>query len=309
MTSTAHSGAEPARAGRRPISSPENRGVRAPRLEVAAPAKLNLFLHVTGRRPDGYHLLESLIVPIDLCDSIVLTDRPDGVISRSSPTPGVSVDDDLAVGAARALQRATGCARGVDIAIEKRIPMGAGLGGGSSDAASVLLALNRLWALALPRAELARVGVTLGADVPFFVGGGPAIARGIGEALMPTSVPRYWFALAVPAVHVATAGIFAAPELTRDTPSAKISVFSEGYGRNDLQPVAVARFPEVAVALSVLARHSSAVRMTGSGGCVFSPFLLRADAEAAVASSRKALPGARVVMASTLAHHPLSAFA
>ena len=307
--STAHPGAEPAREGLRPMSSLRNCGLCAPRLEVAAPAKLNLFLHVTGRRPDGYHLLESLLVPIDLCDSIVLNDRADRVISRSSPTPGVSEDDDLAMRAARALQRATGCARGVDIAIEKRIPMGAGLGGGSSDAASVLLALNRLWALALPRAELARIGMTLGADVPFFVGGGPAIARGIGEALTPTSIPRYWFALVVPAVHVATAGVFATPELTRDTPSAKMSVFSEGYGRNDLQPVAVARFPEIAGALTVLARHSKAVRMTGSGGCVFATFQSRADAETAVASSRKVLPGARVVMTSTLANHPLAAFA
>lgn len=305
MTSPAHPEVELARDG----SRGENWGMRACRLEVAAPAKLNLFLHVTGRRGDGYHFLESLLVPVDLCDSIVLDARADGIISRSSAMPGVSVDDDLAVRAARALQQASGCARGVDIAIEKRIPMGAGLGGGSSDAASVLLALNRLWELALPRAELARIGVTLGADVPFFIGGGPAIARGIGEALTPISIPRCWIALTVPAVHVATAGVFAAPELTRDTPSAKMDVFSEGYGRNDLQPVAVARFPEIAGALAVLARYSSAVRMTGSGGCVFAPFLSRADAEAAAASGRKALPGARVVVTSTLAHHPLAAFA
>jgi 4-diphosphocytidyl-2-C-methyl-D-erythritol kinase len=275
-------------------------------LIVPAPAKINLFLHVTGRRADGYHELESLFVALDFGDTVTLARRDDGAIRRSVDLPGVPPSADLAVRAAHALQRETGSAYGVDIGVDKRIPQGAGLGGGSSDAASVLLALNRLWHLHLPRAALLRIGRSLGADVPFFVFGRPAIARGIGERLTAVSLPPAWIALVSPGTKVPTATIFAAPELTRDTPSAKIDVFSEGYGRNDLQAVAVARFPAIAVALAALGQQA---RMTGSGSSVFAVFATEAEAKAALAGVAQAAPGSHGIVARTLARHPLAAFA
>jgi 4-diphosphocytidyl-2-C-methyl-D-erythritol kinase len=276
------------------------------RLVVAAPAKVNLFLHVTGRRGDGYHEIESLMAPLDFGDTVSLALRDDGAIVRTRDVAGVAADDDLAIRAARALKRESACEQGVDLAIDKRIPQGGGLGGGSSDAASVLIALNALWRLRWPRERLARIGAALGADVPFFLGDGPAIARGIGERLTPVSLPPAWIALIVPSVHVRTAEIFAAPELTRATPSAKINVFSESYGRNDLQGVAAARYPEVAEALARLAARSNAARMTGSGACVFAPFTVEADACAACADRP---PGMRGIVARTLARHPLATLA
>jgi 4-diphosphocytidyl-2-C-methyl-D-erythritol kinase len=185
------------------------------RLIVPAPAKVNLFLHVTGRRADGYHTLESLIALIDLADTITLTRRDDGVIRRDGDVTGVPEEHDLALRAARALHAATGARHGVDIILAKRIPLGSGLGGGSSDAASVLLALNRLWELGLPRADLLRLALQLGADVPLFVAGENAVARGIGDVLAPVSLPPCFVALAFPPAVVSTADIFAAPELTR----------------------------------------------------------------------------------------------
>jgi len=276
------------------------------KLTVPAPAKLNLFLHVTGRRADGYHTLETLFVALDFGDSITLVTRDDGAISRSGADFGVAPEHDLALRAASALKRATGCMRGVDIAVVKRIPLGGGLGGGSSDAASVLLALNRLWELGMSRDQLARVGIELGADVPFFLSTEPALARGIGERLTRVSLPSFWVAVLVPACSVSTATIFAASELTRDGSSAKIDVFSEGYGRNDLQAVAVARHPEVATALAALRVQSSTARMTGSGGCVFASFATEAQARAAIAARPQAMQG---FVARTLARHPLAAFA
>ena len=283
------------------------------RLVVPAPAKVNLFLHVIGRRADGYHELESLMVLVDLHDSIELTHRSDGRIGRLRALPGVAEDDDLTVRAARALAAATGCTQGADIAVDKRIPQGGGLGGGSSDAASVLIALNRLWGLGCPRAELARIGGTLGADVPFFIGGEPAIARGIGERLAPVSAPALWFALVCPDAVVPTAVIFADAELTRSTPSAKMDVFSEGYGRNDLQAVAAARFPVVADAIAALARTVGDIgdeaprmlRMTGSGACVVAAFAVESHAQRSVAR----LPAScRGIVVRTLARHPLQAW-
>jgi 4-diphosphocytidyl-2-C-methyl-D-erythritol kinase len=276
------------------------------KLTVPAPAKVNLFLHVTGRRADGYHTLDSLVALIDLADTITLARRDDGVIRRERDVPGVPENADLAVRAARALQAAAGSRFGVDLVLDKRIPMGSGLGGGSSDAASVLLALNRLWDLALPRAELLTLAVRLGADVPLFVAGENAIARGIGELLTPVSLPAFFIALAFPPVAVPTADIFAAPELTRATASAKIDVFSEGYGRNDLAPVTASRFPAVAATIEALSRASPQARMTGSGACVFAAFPTEDQAHHALTY----LPASvgRCV-ARTLTRHPLAAFA
>ena len=273
---------------------------------VAAPAKVNLFLHVTGRRADGYHTIESLFALVDLADVVTLDVRDDGAIVRANDVAGVPLADDLALRAARALRLASGVPLGVTLAIDKRIPIGGGLGGGSSDAASVLLALNRLWRLGLPRSELARIGATLGADVPFFVGGDNAVARGIGEQLTAVSLPRIWLLLARPPVAVSTAQIFAAPELTRSASSAKIDVFSEGYGRNDLEAVAAARFPAVAAAIAALKSVSPHARMTGSGACVIAAFGNEREAQRA----RRALPATIVgTVVRTLDRHPLAAFA
>ena len=281
---------------------------RMPRdtLIVPAPAKVNLFLHVTGRRDDGYHLLESLFALVDLADTVTLARRDDRAIVRARVVPGVAEHTDLAMRAAFALREATGTPFGASIAVEKRIPMGGGLGGGSSDAASVLLGLNRLWGLGLSRAELAGIGVQLGADVPFFVHGENAIVRGIGEVIAPVSLPRQWLALALPAVQVPTAAIFAAAELTRSTRSAKINVFSVGYGRNDLEPVAAARHPDVAAALAALGRAAGNARMSGSGSSVF------AACESAGTARKVVLalpPGLRGLVVRTLARHPLASFA
>ena len=281
---------------------------RMPRdtLVVPAPAKVNLFLHVTGRRDDGYHLLESLFALVDLADTVTLARRDDRAIVRARVVPGVAEHTDLAMRAAFALREATGTPFGASIAVEKRIPMGGGLGGGSSDAASVLLGLNRLWGLGLSRAELAGIGVQLGADVPFFVHGENAIVRGIGEVIAPVSLPRQWLALALPAVQVPTATIFAAAELTRSTRSAKINVFSVGYGRNDLEPVAAARHPDVAAALAALGRAAGNARMSASGSSVCAACASAGTAREAVL----ALPaGLRGLVVRTLARHPLASFA
>jgi 4-diphosphocytidyl-2-C-methyl-D-erythritol kinase len=272
-------------------------------LVVPAPAKVNLFLHVTGRRPDGYHLLESLFALVDLADTVTLAPRDDAQVVRPREVDGVPQDEDLAVRAARALQQATGTRRGVTLDLAKRIPMGAGLGGGSSDAASVLVALNRLWQLGLSRAELSRIGLTLGADVPFFVHGEHAIVRGIGEVVKSVSLPPQWLALAMPPVHVPTRAVFADPELTRSTPSAKIDVFSEGYGRNDLQAVVTRGYPPVAQAVRALEAVSRGARMTGSGACA----IAWCDSEEQARDAVAALPagtGGRVVR--TLSRHPLA---
>jgi 4-diphosphocytidyl-2-C-methyl-D-erythritol kinase len=275
-------------------------------LVVPAPAKVNLFLHVTGRRADGYHLLESLFVLIDLADTVTLTRRDDGHVRRINEVDGVPEADDLTVRAAYALQHATGCALGVDLTLVKRIPQGAGLGGGSSDAASVLLALNRLWALGMDRPALQRVAGSLGADVAFFVGGEHAVARGMGELLTPVTLPPVWLALACADVHVTTASIFDAPELTRTTPSAKITLFSESYGRNDLEAVTASRFPPVAEAVAALSHPPRQARMTGSGACVFAICSSAREARDAIARLPPHINGH---LARTLAQHPLARFA
>jgi len=233
-----------------------------------APAKLNLFLHVIGRRLDGYHLLQSVFRFIDASDIAWLGTRDDGKIVRLADLPGVPEDRDLTVCAARLLQARTGCKLGADIRLEKRLPLGGGLGGGSSDAATVLLALNRLWKLELSRAELQEMALQLGADVPVFLFGESAFAEGVGEKLTPINLPPAWYVVLTPPVEVSTKAVFASPELTRNTPPIKISDFLAGAGGNDLQPVVASNYPEVARHLAWLGQFGQA-RMTGSGACVF----------------------------------------
>ena len=239
--------------------------------DVPAPAKLNLFLHVIGRRPDGMHLLQSAFMRIDWCDTLHFELRPGGGITREdlgAPLPA----EDIVVAAARALQRAGGIAAGVHIAIDKRVPSEAGMGGGSSDAASCLLALNRLWGLHLPLARLAQIGLALGADVPFFLHGRNAWVEGIGERSTPLTLPRARFAVVKPSEGVATAPVFADPQLKRDTEPAIISGFAANpyrFGQNDLQPVAQRLCAGVTQALQWLGSQGLQGRMTGSGSAVF----------------------------------------
>jgi len=252
------------------MAEPDNRTMRA-LYDVPAPAKLNLFLHVTGRRADGYHLLQSAFMLIDWCDTLHFERRPDGRISREDLGPPLPADD-LIVRAARALQQHTGCTQGVHVQVDKRIPAQAGLGGGSSDAASCLLALNRLWGLGLPRAQLAQIGLTLGADVPFFLGGRNAWVEGVGEQLQPIDLPAQDWLVVKPAAGLETAKIFGHPDLGRDTKPATLAVFAAdpyGFGRNDLQPVASLLCPEVGQALDWLSAQGLDGRMTGSGSAVF----------------------------------------
>jgi 4-diphosphocytidyl-2-C-methyl-D-erythritol kinase len=243
--------------------------------DIAAPAKLNLFLHVTGRRPDGYHLLQSVFMLIDWCDTLHFERTASRAITREDLCQDLAVPlppDDLTVRAARALQAATGCTQGARIGVFKRIPAQAGLGGGSSDAASALLALNRLWQLNLSADQLARIGLPLGADVPFFVHGRNAWVEGVGERIRPIDLAAARFLVAKPPQGLSTATIFSAPGLTRDTIPAIIASFVAdpyGFGRNDLQPVAQALCPGIAQGLDWLARQGLAGRMTGSGSAVY----------------------------------------
>jgi 4-diphosphocytidyl-2-C-methyl-D-erythritol kinase len=247
--------------------------------DVAAPAKLNLFLHLVGRRADGYHLLQSVFVLIDWCDSLHFERRADGCLARHDL--GVALpEDDLCLRAARALQAASGCTFGADISIDKQVPWGAGLGGGSSDAASTLLALNRLWGLNWPRKRLLALGLTIGADVPFFIGGQNAFVEGIGERLTPLHVPAQWLAVLKPAAAIETRALFASPLLRRDTEavilegfpadvSERVRQLLNGAGRNDMQPAAEASCAEVTLAASLLHSAYGNSRMTGSGSAVF----------------------------------------
>jgi 4-diphosphocytidyl-2-C-methyl-D-erythritol kinase len=257
------------------------------RLTVSAPAKLNLFLHITGRRADGYHTLQSAFQLIDLADTLHFAPREDGKVSfhldENALSMGVVEEDNLITRAALALkEQSAGSMRlGADIWLEKRIPLGAGLGGGSSDAATTLLVLNKLWKLAFSGQKLAEIGLKLGADVPFFLFGNNAWAEGIGEQLTTLKLSQRWFVVLHPGVHVATPDVFKHPDLTRNTPPAKIEGCSENalqeefFGRNDLQNVAVKLAPAIAQALECFAacgaKNATAARMTGSGACVFSP--------------------------------------
>ena len=249
--------------------------------EVPAPAKLNLFLHVVGRRDDGYHLLQSVFLLIDWCDTLHFERRQDGRLLRDDLGPALPADV-LSLRAARALQQASGCTWGVDLSVDKQVPWGAGLGGGSSDAASTLLALNRLWGLHWPRRRLLALALSLGADVPFFVGGHNAFVEGIGERLTPLpqqALPRQAYAVVKPAQALPTASIFASPLLARKTEAVIVMSFlahaelrgrlASGYGRNDLQPPAEVCCAEIAGVASWLSARFGNSRMSGSGSAVF----------------------------------------
>lgn len=273
-----------------------------------APAKLNLFLHVTGRRADGYHLLQSVFQLIDKGDVLHFTVRDDDLIHRSTELAGVPAESDLVVRAARLLQaeaKKQGKLVGAEIAVEKNLPMGGGLGGGSSDAATTLLALNHLWQTGLTRTALMALGLQLGADVPFFLFGQNAFAEGIGEALVAVKTPENWFIVIEPGVSVPTQQIFSSAELTRDTKPVKISDFSgaqESFGKNDLQVVAANLFPPIADAIKWLKQYGDA-RMTGSGACVFCPFEEEHQANAVLATVP---PQWKAWKAKAITHHPLA---
>jgi len=277
-------------------------------LDLPAPAKLNLFLHITGRRADGYHLLQSVFILIDWADTLHVERRDDGLLRRHDLGPALPADD-LSLRAARALQQATGCTFGADISVLKSVPWGAGMGGGSSDAATVLLALNRLWNLNLPRTRLLELATPLGADVPFFVGGDNAFVEGIGEKLTPVEWAPRRYAVVKPAESLGTAGIFSHPDLARDTEPATVvgslahmnAELVPAFGHNDLQPIAQALCPAIDEVAKWLDRRFGNSRMTGSGSAVFA----RVDAECA-SWPEGSLPGGWTGrMCRSLAHHPL----
>jgi 4-diphosphocytidyl-2-C-methyl-D-erythritol kinase len=239
-----------------------------------APGKLNLFLHVLGRRADGYHELQTVFRLIDRCDRVGISIREDGEIRFA----GVYGNDNLCARAARLLKKETGARLGCEIELEKNLPVGGGLGGGSSDAATVLLVLNKLWRLFLKRDSLLKIGVALGADVPFFIYGKNALGEGIGERLNGLDLRPAWYLVLEPQVTVSTQEIFSDAALTRDTKRLKIPPFLPGQGRNDLEAVASARYPEIAVQLAWLRQRCPQARMTGSGACVFAEFETKAEA-------------------------------
>ena len=266
-----------------------------------APAKLNLFLHVVGRRADGYHLLQTAFRFIDYGDELGFAVRDDGVVRRITELAGVPADSDLCVRAARLLKDRAGSRLGADIELVKRLPMGGGLGGGSSDAATTLVVLNRLWKTGLTRVQLQDLAVELGADVPVFVFGRSAFAEGVGERLAELQLPPAWYLILVPETAVSTAEIFSAPELTRNTIAITIAAFSVGQGRNDLEPVVCRRYPQVARHLEWLRRYGDA-RMTGSGACVFCGFETEAQAQRVLAELPADMRG---FVARGLDRHPL----
>lgn len=286
--------------------------------DVAAPAKINLFLHIVGRRADGYHLLQSLFVLLDWADVLHFERRTDGRLQRHDLGPALPADD-LCLRAAQALSSHSGTSLGVDISIDKRVPWGAGLGGGSSDAASVLLALNRLWGLDWPLARLLQLGVELGADVPFFLGGRNALVEGIGEVLTPVHVARQWLAVLKPPAAVETRAVFASPLVDRDkravilesftakAAQADAKGFPDGFGRNDLQRAATALCSDVALAGGILEAAFGNSRMSGSGSAVFAR--AGSDAQPTAAMPAPLAPDWVGRMCRSLEHHPLLGWA
>lgn len=250
--------------------------------EWPAPAKLNLFLHICGRRTDGYHLLQTVFQLLDYGDILRVSLRDDGLIRRTVELPGIPEDDDLCMRAARLLQQRSGCRLGADIQIDKRLPIGGGLGGGSSDAATTLVALNALWGTGFDVDTLSHLGLQLGADVPVFVRGLSSWGESIGEELSPIELGSRWYAVVSPEVQVSTEQVFTASELTRDTPRITMSAFRAGLARNDCEPVVRRLYPEVAQALDWMAGFGDA-RLTGTGGCVFVAFDSEREARAVCA--------------------------
>ncbi|HET6545768.1 MAG TPA: 4-(cytidine 5'-diphospho)-2-C-methyl-D-erythritol kinase [Rhodanobacteraceae bacterium] len=253
-----------------------------------APAKLNLFLHVVGRRSDGYHLLQTCFQLVDWGDELRLRIRQDGLIRHTEPVCGIAADGELCLRAAAALRRATGCRPGVDIALKKRIPVGGGLGGGSSDAATVLVVLNALWATGLEQEALCELALGLGADVPLFVRGRSAWAEGVGEVLTPIDLPERWYLLVDPGIRVSSAELFGAGQLTRNAAPLTIPRFISGADTgNAFEPLVRERFPEVARAFDWLGRHGDAgmgaPRLTGSGSCAFLPLISHAAGQGLLA--------------------------
>jgi 4-diphosphocytidyl-2-C-methyl-D-erythritol kinase len=266
-----------------------------------APAKLNLFLHITGRRADGYHLLQSVFRLIDFGDDIAIAVDDSGEICHENPLPGVPAESDLMVRAARLLQAHTGSRRGARLRISKRLPMGGGLGGGSSDAATVLLALNHLWQTGLSRTELQQLGLQLGADVPVFIFGRDAFAEGVGEQLQAITLPPRWYIVLIPPVSVPTAEIFSDPSLTRDTKPIIMAAFPNDGIRNDLENVAKKRYPVIAEYLEWLGQFGAAM-MTGSGACVFAAFDTQEEAKRVMSFLPATMQG---FIAPSLMQHPL----
>lgn len=241
-------------------------------LRLLSPAKLNLFLHITGRRADGYHNLQTLFQLLDYGDSLTFTLRDQNTITLTPELAGVAFEDNLIIKAARLLEPHKKLPLGVDIQLEKRLPMGGGIGGGSSNAATTLVALNQLWQCDLNKAELQALGLQLGADVPVFVGAKTAWAEGVGEALQPIELPEQWFLIVQPDCHVSTAQIFSHKDLTRDTPAIKVAAFLEQGGKNDCQALVRKLYSQVDEALNWLEKFTHNAQMTGTGACVFAPF-------------------------------------
>jgi 4-diphosphocytidyl-2-C-methyl-D-erythritol kinase len=267
-----------------------------------APAKINLFLHVVGRRADGYHLLQTVFRFLDHGDSLSFSPRQDGAIVLATPLPGVPADADLTVRAARLLRESAESRAGVTISLDKRLPLGGGLGGGSSDAATVLMALNHLWGCGFSSARLQQLGLTLGADVPVFIHGRSCFAEGVGEKFLDLDLPAAWYLVTVPKTAVPTAAIFSSADLCRDTPAMDPATWRSGQGHNDLEPVACRLYPEVARHLAWLRLRGSA-RMSGSGACCFAAFGSERGARDALGD----LPGDMAgFVAQGLDSHPLA---
>ena len=260
-------------------------------LRLLSPAKLNLFLHITGRRLDGYHNLQTLFQLLDYGDTLSFTVREDGEITLTPAIPGVAFEDNLIIKAVRLLRQLSNTDLGVDIQLEKRLPMGGGIGGGSSNAATTLVALNHLWHCGFSSEQLQSFGLRLGADVPVFVNAQTAWAEGVGETLQPIEMSKNWFLVAQPDCHVSTQKIFSHKDLTRDSPNIKVAAFLEQGGQNDCQALVRRLYPQVDEALNWFAKHGYSAKLTGTGACVFTQFATAEAAQQVLASLPKHLPG------------------
>lgn len=260
-------------------------------LTLLAPAKLNLFLHITGRRADGYHNLQTLFQLLDYGDTLYFTPNTANRITLQPEIPGVSFEQNLVIKAVRALEPFKPANAGVDIQLEKRLPMGGGIGGGSSDAATTLVALNHLWGCSLSKEQLQAIGLTLGADVPVFINAQTAWAEGVGEQLSPVKTPAKWFLVVQPDCHVSTAEIFSHKDLTRDTSAIKVAAFLERGGKNDCEALVKTLYPPVNEALTWLQKFDRNAKMTGTGACVFASFASAEEAQQVQAQLPEYLPG------------------